>query len=126
MTTSSLAEQAQDRLGEALAELVLAQEAENPGDRESRRYLLHDMNSLLQRVGAGPGSELQSPMLARPNDLSPHLRASLEIPAQALAKELPNRLRQWLKEEPKPNSPDRPGWAEHGRWLLEQVSHSRE
>lgn len=126
MTTSNLVDQAQEQLGEALAELVLAQEAENPGDRESRRYLLHDTNALLGRIGAGTGAEILSPLLSQPDRLRSHLRASLETPARALAKELPSRLRQWLREAPPQAHPERPAWAEQGRWLLEQVGQRHE
>jgi hypothetical protein len=119
----SLAEQAQPKLGEALAALALAQEAENPRDPESRRYLLHDLNDLLVRA-VGPGAEVFSNQLNDPDQLTRHLRASLEIPAMELARALPNRLTTWMREEPQANSPNRLEWAEKGRWLLEQVTKS--
>lgn len=128
MNPQTLLAQAQEKLADALAEHVQARLAADPLDREQQRYLLNDLNGLLQ--SAGPGAELQPRHLAHPTLLRPHLRASLEIPAQVLAKELPNRLRAWLDSEPKP---DRPGhgqaesaearaqWAEQGRWLLDQA-----
>src|SRR5262249_20019229 len=41
-------------------------------------------------------------------------------PAQVLAKELPNRLKNWLKE-PVPPKGDRGAWAAKGRLLLQQA-----
>jgi hypothetical protein len=110
---------AQEKLGDALTEQTLAREAQEPGDRELRRFLLNDLNGLLS--SAGPGAEVQPSLLARPTQLRSHLRASLEIPAQVLARELPTRLSQWLAEEPQPQHPDRPQWVEQGRWLLDQA-----
>ena len=127
-TESTLAEQAQEKLGDALAEHVWAREQAEPRDKENRRYLLNDLNGLLS--AAGPGAELQPSLLNDPRRLQSHLRASLEIPAQVLARELPNRLKAWLAEEPKPVHPEhgpaesvaaRALWAEKGRWLLDQA-----
>lgn len=126
MNTETLAEQAQDRLAEALAEHVRArlEEQDQPLDRESLRYLLNDLNSLL--ATAGPGAYLQPRHLRQHQTLLlPHLRGCLEIPAQVLARELPQRLRQWVKAEPRAGSPERPQWAERGRWLLEQARTGR-
>jgi hypothetical protein len=114
-------DQVQDKLAEALAEHVQARlPQDQPPDREDLRYLLHDLNSLLG--AAGPGATLQPRHLRQAQTLLlPHLRSALEIPAQVLAKELPNRLRTWLKEEPSPDHPERQQWAEQGRWLLDQA-----
>lgn len=119
---TSLPDQAQDKLAEALAEHVQARlsEQDQPLDRESLRYLLSDLNGLLGSFG--PGAEIQARHLRQaPTLLLPHLRSALETPAQVLARELPNRLSQWLKAEPKEQSPERPQWAERGRWLLDQA-----
>jgi hypothetical protein len=114
-----LVELAAEKLGEALAEAVVAQEAEDPGDREHRRYVLKDLNSLLG--SAGPGAEVQPYLLGRPEELRRHLQACLETPARVLARELPKRLAGWLKEEPAAGAEARPEWAAKGRWLLEQA-----
>ena len=119
MTTSNL-ELAQEKLAHALTEHVQAPLAEqDQPDPESQRYLLRDLNGLL--ATAGPGAELQPKHLKSPTRLLPHLRASLEIPTQVLARELPGRLSKWLKAEPKAGSPERPAWVEQGRWLLDQA-----
>jgi len=118
MKTSNL-DQAQEKLADALSEHVLAREAQEPNDPELRRYLLHDVNDLL--AAAGPGAEIQPRLLSHPTQLRDHLRASLEIPAQVLAKELPGKLDKWLAAEPNPDHPERPQWAEQGRWLLDQA-----
>ena len=115
-------DQAQEKLAQALAEHVQARlsEQDQPLDRESLRYLLHDLNGLLGSFG--PGAEIGPRHLRQAQTLLlPHLRSALEIPAQLLARELPNRLAAWLKAEPKPDSPERPQWAEQGRWLLDQA-----
>jgi hypothetical protein len=114
-----LVEQAAEKLGQALAEATAAQVAEDPGDREHQRYLLRDLNSLLG--SAGPGAEVQSYLLNRPEELRQHLQACLEIPARVLARELPKRLAGWLKEEPAAEAESRAEWVAKGRWLLEQA-----
>ena len=119
-TTSKLAEQAALKLGEALAEHALAREAENPGDPEHRKYLLRNLNGLLQAT-CPPGAELQASQFNHPTQLRNHLEASMELPAQVLAKALPNRLKAWLAAEPHPTNPARPAWVEQGRFLLDQA-----
>jgi hypothetical protein len=115
---TSVAEQAADSLAEALALGIQRQLAEGAGeDAEGRRYLLHDLNHLLDRLGVGPGGELTPQLLRRPSHLLPHLRASLEIPVQALVKALPHRLDSFLKSDRKD-----PSWPDQARWLLEQVA----
>lgn len=118
-----LAEAAAPELGEALADHVLAREEAEPGDREHRRYLLNDLNDLLGSA-CGAGSELHSSMLNDPTQLRGHLMASMDLPAQTLAKALPNRLQKWLDQRPPPNHPARPQWAEEGRFLLDQARMS--
>ncbi len=114
---SSLAEAARPRLAAALAEHILNRLGGEANDSEMQRYVLHDINALL--LTAGPGSEVEHRHLISPDQLRSHLRASLEIPAQVLGKELPERLTAWLKAEPSPNHPDRRAWAETGRMLLD-------
>ena len=116
---ASKLELAQEKLADALAEHIQHRQAQEQPDQESRKLLLHDLNGLLQ--SAGPGAELQPHLLKSPTRLRNHLRASLEIPAQVLARELPQRLNQWLAAEPKADSPERPPWVEQGRWLLDQA-----
>lgn len=116
---ASQLEVAQDKLADALTEHIQARLQADPLDREQARYLLSDLNGLLG--AAGPGASLQLRQLRDQTLLRPHLRSALEIPAQVLARELPGRLSQWLKAEPNPASPERPQWAEHGRWLLDQA-----
>ena len=112
-------DQAAEKLADALAELTWAKEAAEPRDPENRRLILHDLNHLL--AAAGPGAEVRPSLLSRPTQLQSHLRSALEVPAQVLARELPGRLGQWLKEEPKREHPDRGAWAAQGRWLLDQA-----
>jgi len=119
-TQSKLADQAAPVLGEALAEHMSAREAQDPNDPEHRKYLMRDLNGLL-RSACPAGSEIQSSMLGNPTQLRSHLRNSMDLPAQTLAKALPNRLTTWLKAEPKPGHPDRPAWVEQGRFLLDQA-----
>ena len=124
-TTYNLAQLAQPKLADALAEHIMNRQADSPQDSESRKYLLHDLNGLLST--AGPGAELSPKHLANPTLLRAHLQSSLEIPAQVLAKELPNRLGTWLKQEPPANPANpvaqsaRAAWAEGGRTLLDQA-----
>ena len=111
-------EVAAEKLGEALAEVFLAKEAQEPNDREHRKYLLHDLNGLL--AAAGPGAEVVDPsLLSDPPRFRRHLQASLLIPAQVLARELPNRLARWLAQEPEPGR-EWHQWAVDGLWLVEQ------
>jgi len=115
-----LAVVAAPKLGEALAEHVLVREADDPGDKEHRKHILADINDLL--MSACPaGSEIHLSMLDDPDRLHGHLEASMDLPAQTLAKALPNRLTAWLKAEPPPSHPERPGWVQHGRFLLDQA-----
>lgn len=117
---SGLAEVAGPKLGEALAEHALAREAEDPNDPEMRRYLLHDLNDLLN-AACPAGTYLQSSQFNHPTQLRAYLEASMELPAQTLAEALPNRLTTWLKTEPPANHPDRAQWVEQGRFLLDQA-----
>jgi len=79
-----------------------------------------DINDLL--MSACPaGSEIHSGMLDDPPGLHGHLEASMDLPAQTLAKALPNRLTAWLKTEPPPKHPERPDWVQYGRFLLDQA-----
>lgn len=112
----SLLEQAQEKLGDALALDVLREEAENPGDKEGRRYLLHDLNSLL--ADCRTMETFQPHQLNNPELFRMQLRECLETPAQVLVQEHPNRLRKWLAEEPPEKSPERQTWAASGRSLL--------
>ncbi len=118
----ALASRAAPKLGQALAEHTLGREAQEPGDPEHRKYILKDVNNLL--LAAGPGAELRPSQLSHPSQVQNQLKASMESPAQVLAKELPNRLGQWLDQEPPPDHPNRPQWAEQGRNLLNQVRGS--
>jgi len=118
-----LAEAAAPVLGEALAEHVLAREAEEPGDREHRKYIMSDLDDLLQSA-CPQGVSVQSSMLSHPTELRSHLMGSMDLPAQTLAKALPNRLQKWLDQRPPPNHPARPQWAEEGRFLLDQARMS--
>jgi hypothetical protein len=119
-TQSNLAEQAAPLLGEALADLVQQELAQGQGDREHQRYVLADLNNLLLHT-AGSAAELFQNQLSDPNRLRSHLRASLEIPAQALAKALPSRLSRWVQAQSRNPNQDRQAWALEGRFLLEQV-----
>jgi hypothetical protein len=101
-----------------------SRQADEPGDEEHRRYILVDINDLLMSA-AQPGSEIESSMLGHPDRLQSHLEASLELPAQTLAKALPKRLTEWLKAEPPPKHPERSSWAQEGRWLLDQARLSQ-
>jgi hypothetical protein len=108
----------EDKLATALQEHILNR-LPDPNDKEARRYVLRDVNSLL--LTAGPGAEVEPEYLKRPIVLLSHLRASMQIPAQVLAKELPNRTAKWMAQEPDKKSPERPQWAEAGRMLLDQA-----
>ena len=121
MNREQLQDLACDRFATALTESILADHEKDDLDSESIRYMLHDLNDLLRALHAGPGAEVQPRFLRDPAKLEAHLRSALELSAQLLAKELPNRLKAWLAEEPKPSHPDRPAWAAHGRWLLDQA-----
>ena len=121
-TTEALWDRAQPVLGQALAEHILAREGEDPDDREHRKYILYDINAVL--LSAGPGAEVWPSMLSDPDRLASHLRASMGIPAQVLAKELPKRLTTWLDQEPPRTRPDRVEWVEEGRFLLDQANLS--
>ena len=108
------------KLGEALAEHISSREAEAPGDVENRGYILRDINDLLYAT-CPAGTNLQSHQLDDPEQLHGYLEASLELPAQILAKDLPNRLTKWLKAEPPPKHADRQRWVEEGVNLLDQA-----
>ena len=115
-----LAAQAAPVLGEALADLLLAEDAEGEQDPEVRRFLIREYNHLLSHV-AGDGALLMRHQLNDPDQLRAFLRNSMEVPAQTLAKALPRYLKKWLKAEPSEQSEDRLGWASEGRLLLEQM-----
>src|SRR2546426_7383267 len=87
----------QKQLGRALAHLALEEDREANQDPEARQYLLHDLNGLLLKVGAGPGAEISSRLLSDPLGLELHLRASLEGPAQRLAQDLPQEVKEFLR-----------------------------
>jgi hypothetical protein len=115
--TITYQDRVEEALGTALAEHILNQ-LPNPQDKEARRYVLKDINGLL--LTAGPGAEVEPMHLQRPTLLQSHLEASMQIPAQTPIRHLPNRLEEWMKSRPSPNSPERAAWAEKGRWLLDQ------
>ena len=115
----SLTDQLEDKLGTALAEHIMARLGDEVDDPEMQRYVLHDINSLM--LTAGPGTEIDRRHLKSVSLLESHLIASMQIPAQVLMKELPNRTAAWLAAEPERQSPERPQWAEEGRHLLDQA-----
>lgn len=88
--------------------------------KEHREYIPVGINDLLVSA-TQPGSEIDASMLGQPDRLQSHLESSLELPAQTLAKALPDRLSAWLKAEPPPKHPDRPSWVQEGCFLLDQA-----
>lgn len=112
-------EQLEEKLGQALAEHVQQRLQNEAADAEMQKYLMKDINSLL--LTAGPGAEISRKHLLSPTLLQSHLKASMQLPAQVLARELPKRAAAWLAAEPNHRSPERPQWADEGRWLLDQA-----
>jgi hypothetical protein len=112
-------DQLEDKLGTALVEHILNRLGDEADDPEMQEHVLHDINSLL--LTAGPGAEVERRHLKSASLLESHLRASMQIPAQTLMRELPKRTAAWLASEPHWKSPERPRWAEEGRHLLDQA-----
>jgi hypothetical protein len=111
----------QERLAQALAEEVVREDQEGGQDPENRKFLLHDLNSLLAEVGA-ENAEIKPEQLDNPAHLQAYLAASLDPPVQNLQKALPNRLAEWAKQPPPRDQLSRMEWASKGRWLLSQAA----
>lgn len=109
------------RLAKALTVMLVQNDEEGEKDPELRRFLLYDLNSLLEELGTGArvfAEDMDNPLL-----LESGLRRSLDLPVQVLQKSprWEPKLRQWLTQQP-PTDPEELGaWASEGEALLHQA-----
>ena len=98
----------------AVVETYLDQDREADQDPDCRQHLLRDLNQNLRAWGVS--------YLARPKDLDRlvNLEAILkDCPAvELLVRNLPNRVSQWAKAEPKGNDLEHVAWSEKAVFLL--------